>query len=601
MKKKSLSIVLLSLLLVSCNDETSIYLTDKQTSESVSESVSESILTEKKHLEISSTKENLFVGEEYTLPINDVSIILSSKNENIEILDNNKAIIKAVKEGIGSIVISLSDSTESQTISFNILSNSETVSYTYYDLDKKNKYNTIETSGDLKVLVLPIKIKDYANSASDTNLNRIKQAFNGGEDVKWESVSSFYRKSSYNNLNLDFVVADQWYDSNYTTSEVSSLVDGYGGATTIIDNALSWYKETYNDDLTSFDHDKDGFVDAIWAIYSAPDYSINSKVGTNFWAFTGYNVNNSTGNLTSPVSKGFSWASYDFMDNYSSSDYVDTHTYIHETGHLLGLADYYCYSSSSLINCSPTGCIDMMDLNIGDHCAFSKFALGWIKPKIVEETTTITLKPFEENGDFILLSSSSYNKTAFDEYFTIEYITPTNLNEQDYTNVYTNNNMQGYSKNGIRIMHVDSRCRTEDSNWNFASNYQDYYDIALSNTYTRYSKVYSDSNPMYLLTLMQNNIKKNYKKSVISDNDAYYSAIKGGENKALDPNESLFHEGDTFSLSDDSEFCYLMPSKSNKLNKYSYTYNKEDKFNYSIKVISLSDEEAKLEITRLEQ
>jgi hypothetical protein len=153
----------------------------------------------------------------------------------------------------------------------------------------------------------------------------------------------------------------------------------------------------------------------------------------------------------------YAWASYDFMyEGYGSSE-VDGHTYIHETGHVLGLDDYYSYTEGDW---GAAGGLDMMDYNVLDHNAYSKFFLGWSDPFVVDGTkaaTTINLSPFESSGQFILINDE-WNGSAFDEYLAIEFYTPTGLNYQDSrVGGYPGNNVRGFTVPGIKIYHVDAR------------------------------------------------------------------------------------------------------------------------------------------------
>lgn len=115
------------------------------------------------------------------------------------------------------------------------------------------------------------------------------------------------------------------------------------------------------------------------------------------WAFTTAN-GRSQENLKYKVGT-FSWGSYFFMTegNYQSlltGFLPDAHTYIHETGHILGLEDYYSYANSKENPEYPVGGLDMMDYNIGDHMAFSKYLLNWISPKEIIGEGEIKIKPF---------------------------------------------------------------------------------------------------------------------------------------------------------------------------------------------------------------
>ena len=67
------------------------------------------------------------------------------------------------------------------------------------------------------------------------------------------------------------------------------------------------------------------------------------------------------------------FAGIDFV-SYNQDAKLDSTVYIHETGHLLGLDDYYDYND----DIGPRGGIgktDMMENNIGDHSSLSKILL----------------------------------------------------------------------------------------------------------------------------------------------------------------------------------------------------------------------------------
>ena len=51
---------------------------------------------------------------------------------------------------------------------------------------------------------------------------------------------------------------------------------------------------------------------------------------------------------------------------------LDLHTFLHETGHLLGLYNYYASDDSY---CHPAGCSTMMNQNICDLDSYSKMIL----------------------------------------------------------------------------------------------------------------------------------------------------------------------------------------------------------------------------------
>jgi hypothetical protein len=136
---------------------------------------------------------------------------------------------------------------------------------------------------------------------------------------------------------------------------------------------------------------------------------------------------------------------------------------IHETGHKLGLEDYYDYAIDDGSNNEwGLGGADMMDASVGDHNPFSKLLLGWIEPKVVTEGMDVSLQPYITSGDALIITNH-WNGTLFDEYLIAMYYTPTGLYEglEDYF-------FDGQS--GLILYHVDARLGPNQS-----ENYPTYF------------------------------------------------------------------------------------------------------------------------------
>lgn len=340
---------------------------------------------------------------------------------------------------------------------------------TLRDLNYHRGMDLAPSTGDVNVLVLPIEFSDYP--FLPTTLANVEMALNGSgseETGYWESVSSFYRKSSFGKLNLNFhlsstyrtgVTAKKALEMNmaYTLKEQDDLANGQKW----VDDAVAAYSDSSHP-LTDFDSDDDGIIDAVVAVYSCPDLSkknyyftygghtyLDGKGDSNFfWAYTYWCSNQA--NLASPKANTYVWLSYDF---FFEGGTADPHTLIHEYGHAMGLDDYYSNEDTF----QPAGGIDMMDMNITDHDVYSKASLGWITPKVVGgDDVTVTLKPSQENGDCLLIAPDCYNGTPWDEYILLELYTPTGLNAYDTTHAYPSR-PRGYSASGVKIYHIDSR------------------------------------------------------------------------------------------------------------------------------------------------
>ena len=408
-------------------------------------------------------------------------------------------------EGVTTIKASSENINETIDVTVANAANKIIPNITYKDLSNRNA----PTIGDTKLLVVPVWFKDSSSFLPDSVRGNIYEDLNSaffsdGSVTGWQSVSSYYNSESRGKLNLQGKVSD-WYFSNYYINngdvsssigiDTTSLTKTRELANTIVD----WYFAEHRDESRlDYDSDGDGFIDALALIYAAPDYfsygvDNSYRNNTNLWAYCcpgsrGYQVDN-------PQVGTFLWASYDFMYGYSSAlsrtlrPYykgsttnlrIDTHTYIHETGHLFGLRDYYDYSNQYK---SASG-FSMQDYNVGGHDPFSLLAFGWADPYIPLDTMDITINDFQSSHDLILLTPSwnSYN-SAFDEYLLLELYTPTGLNTLDCTYKYSFRYPQGPSTAGIRLWHVDSRLFT--LNQKFISNIYDpsSFSLAFNNTY----------------------------------------------------------------------------------------------------------------------
>ena len=317
---------------------------------------------------------------------------------------------------------------------------------------------TLTSIGSPSILVLPILQSDYSLSISEQEriLTRLEACFFGeSEETSWESVASFYEKSSYGALHLNGEIMP-WFDCGYSSHQIENLNSSAAtaeGAIQVMKDAIQYWENEGLLDTSRFDTDADGYIDSVWVIYSGPNCQNDWNAPENNWAYTYWNMEEE--NHASPVPMSFAWASWDFMNEGYGEGGIDAHTYIHETGHLLGLPDYY--DSSYYSSVSPAGGVDMMDFNIIDHNAWSKYALGWISPQIAnKESKSIEIGSLAETGEALLIPTpDGFNGSAFDEFLMVEYYTPTLLNQADSETPY--GQTQGLQEEGIRIWHVDSR------------------------------------------------------------------------------------------------------------------------------------------------
>lgn len=158
-------------------------------------------------------------------------------------------------------------------------------------------------------------------------------------------------------------------------------------------------------------------------------------------------------------------------------------TYIHETGHLLGLDDYYDYEDAKGSG-EGLGGADMMDYNVGDHNAYSKLILGWVDPTVITTTQTVTINAFESSGQFLMVLLD-YDGTYFSEYLLIDLYANTGLNalgaSQQNSLLYYDSTTKVGAEYGVRIYHVSSSIKTpyNDDYGSFTDNNNSVSDTAL--------------------------------------------------------------------------------------------------------------------------
>lgn len=315
-----------------------------------------------------------------------------------------------------------------------------------YDIFKNYSHEGhIKSEGNQKLLVIPVDFPDYSVgnlSISKTKyIENLNKAFFGKQNNNaYVSVANYFNVSSYGKLKIDGKVCDKFYTFPTKVSDiVKNKVPRDDLVKVYYPKILEWYKKNYSDiDDYKIEGLEEGKNVPIYLVYTYPCDSQNES-STFFWAYTFSDV---------PLS----WSSNSFMQlEYGEPD---AHTYIHETGHLLGLTDYYPTITSDTKSPDPAGRIDMMDCSIGDETAYSKMFLNWTRPYVVNNNCQIKLNSFTESGDLVLLAND-WNNTVFDEYYLVEFYSPTGLNTYDVS--YGNSEAKLPAFPGIKIYHVDSR------------------------------------------------------------------------------------------------------------------------------------------------
>lgn len=458
----------------------------------------------------------------------------------------------------------------------------DNVKYTLKDINQVSGWHTSSSTGEQKFLIVPIVLKDYETKYEWTSikLNNIKNVFFDKENnssLGFESVSSYFYKSSYGKLNITGEVTTP-YVSKYSYSELNRM--GTNGASYVIND---WYQSenATSELLSQYDLDNDGRVDNCIFIYSNKFETSNDSA---FWAWCS-DVGLSKKDYKTPSIGNYMWASYDFVDDkyvdFYNYNKLDTHTFIHESGHLLGLNDYYCYDTDN--SWDPAGVLDMQSYNVGDHNIYSKMSLGWVNPYVVTGDSVIKLKTSSKYPEAILINDN-WNGSIFDEYLLIEYYTPTNLNEQDAKHNF-NRRGKMYSYKGLRIYHVDARLvetsiNTVTRTFNKSSNYTD--------------TIYNDSfNNKFSVIGASNSVTRSYLQDY-SNTFRQLHLLDQGEKNYLPSNNRVGNINPSSALWTNKTF-----TPSNKFFQYSTRFNNKSKIGYEISVKNLTNDDCEVVIKKI--
>ncbi len=285
-----------------------------------------------------------------------------------------------------------------------------------------SKNCSMPQAGTAKTVFFLVEFPDKPNKNPAITANAVFQKYYNSKDKN--SLSGFYAASSIGNLNIKGKVYG-WY----TTKHNRSYYSGSGGNEKLYQEVISYY-DRKGVDFRNYDGDGDGIVDCVYMLFAGGD----TGYGTDWWSYSGYLQDSSF------KADGRKFGSYVKLAAN------DVQTAIHETGHTLGLWDYYQIDPKGTPSYGIGG-YDIMDDNLGDHNALSKMMLGWITPKVVfskDLTTPVTVSLRNQSkGDCVVFFPG--NKIDFgSDYYVIEYLTKTGY--------YAGN--KNLSDGAFRILHV---------------------------------------------------------------------------------------------------------------------------------------------------
>ena len=288
----------------------------------------------------------------------------------------------------------------------------------------------LPSTGDREVFALLIDFADYSGNNSNSDFDW--RLFGGGpaDEYPYESLRDYYRRSSHGQLEIDGATLG-WYTTPYRRDNVEETT---AGRESLIEEAINHF-DRQGHDFSRYDTDGDGEIDYFLVFWAGPH-----QEWAEFW--WGYQRHFEDGGFTvdgkTLGAYSWQWESWNYPGPFSAR------VAIHETGHALGLPDYYDYDDTIGPD-GGLGNLDMMDGNWGDHNCFSKFLLGWISPEIVNEGThDLRLAASDASPAAALLMHGDPKTDPFAEYFMVQ-------------NRRRQGNDSDYPNEGLLIWHVDAR------------------------------------------------------------------------------------------------------------------------------------------------
>ncbi|MCR5505679.1 MAG: hypothetical protein K6F07_01625 [Bacilli bacterium] len=312
-----------------------------------------------------------------------------------------------------------------------------------------------------RIVIVPINLWSDNPSVSledyvDTDIPNLVTLYFGDDD---SSINTISFKKYYEKLGIlfDGFVTDPYsVDTSMSEAErnVLKFENVYNasrpglGLFACMKQAFEWVKDEYAHMLnwSLYDSDSNGEIDNIHFLFN---YN-GTAWGTSLWPHQGFTADTS-GTVDDPVVNVYCVGAKNQLNNAI--------TQIHEQGHVFGLIDYYDYTDRSNSKINYIGHLDMQSDNIFDWNSYSKLANKLVSPYVVtgsEDEVNITIGDAATTGDCIIIPAdySTWNGSAFDEYFLVELFSNKGVNELFWSSAST---LAGTEDYGVRIYHVDSR------------------------------------------------------------------------------------------------------------------------------------------------
>ena len=440
--------------------------------------------------------------------------------------------------------------------------------------------------GDANMLVILIEIpatttKYTGLTFDDESLEYIDQCFFGDSEDNAFTLKSYYEQTSLGKVNIQGIISDVYRpDVNDYSMEV--VKESHDTLHQLFNDAIKYTKENSGiNDWSEYDLNKDGYFDNLHFITNAPRNN-NFSNDTSLWPHKWEMYRNYPGTNESP--NGYVY------ETSSLGHFEDARTIIHEQGHMFGIPDYYDYSYSGA---DYIGGYDMQSHNVMDWNSWSKLSVGWSSAYVIDGTldsTTISLRSAALYNECLIVPANvtTYNNSAFDEFFLIELFTSDANNEQDWYKYISTT-----VKAGIRLYHVDARLYNSYSGEEVSdkehleyiqeNSYSRGIDVGVNNSY-KYSDYANPGNPAWSDYKMLALIQK-------GGTDTFGNTKDNNGNVDFLTVSDLFRTGDQFTF---AKYKHFLSKSGARVT----TMDNGETFPYTIDFVSVTKNEAVIKISK---
>ena len=318
-------------------------------------------------------------------------------------------------------------------------------------------YGSMPSQGGSRMMVFYVDFPDckYEYEPSLEEINSVCFGYNNDTkdpNYPFTSLRSFFFRASKGVMDLNGKAFRYTAKNPITYYQVNDSGEKDDDKIRLMTEIFQYYNRFV--DFSEFDSDKDGLIDNI--LVNVP----KSASEDHWWPCSGQNYSNLEAD---GVKIGHTTIGHDQIA--SETDHREfVSTYVHETGHTMGLPDYYLYHSEDIEGFHGNAGTEMMDSdNYSDFGCFSKLMLGWYRENQIQvydtakggEQTFLLKNAQTTAGNCLILPCGELDGNFNSEFMIFEF----NTDQQNNSGINRDKTAEyGFSvASGVRGFHIQAK------------------------------------------------------------------------------------------------------------------------------------------------